>query len=359
MSEATEGSEEPPAAPRVAGAGGGLADKLGNKYELAWAVHHALRCIQDERRSITLEDLDPELADGSEFTFVDEHGTVSVTQVKRQNSITDHWTIAALRSRGIFAAAQRHVGAGREYHFNSMTPCGALRVLSEWTRQSAGVDQFLTRQLTQQMSPTFDELTALDIFGSAENAWQTLRSIWFEVGDEEQLIKTNASLAEAALEGAPGSLLSVAIGAVLLDNLRQRLTRRELLEGLSKHGIGVRNEAAKRTAQDEVAAQTTSWRGTVERELLSPAIARSEAADLMELMQSTRLALVVAQAVAARPRSPTRLSADSNRRAQRSWPFVSTVSARSAQRSSWAPSSDSPRHQSPHSGWRQTDAMHT
>ena len=65
-------------------AGGGVADKLGNTYELSWAVHYALRCIQDERRAITLEDLDPELAHGSEFTFVDESGTVAVTQVKRQ-----------------------------------------------------------------------------------------------------------------------------------------------------------------------------------------------------------------------------------------------------------------------------------
>ncbi|MGN5734572.1 hypothetical protein [Arthrobacter psychrochitiniphilus] len=53
-------------------AGGGVADKLGNMYELSWAVHHALRCIQDGRCAITLEDLDPDLADGSEFTFVDE-----------------------------------------------------------------------------------------------------------------------------------------------------------------------------------------------------------------------------------------------------------------------------------------------
>lgn len=117
-------------APRKTGAGGGVADKLGNRYELSWAVSHALRCIQDERRSITFEDLDPDLAEGSEFTFVDEHGTVAVTQVKRQNSINDHWTVAALRSRGIFASAARHVVDGREYHFSSMTPCGSGRFQS-------------------------------------------------------------------------------------------------------------------------------------------------------------------------------------------------------------------------------------
>ncbi|MET4097708.1 hypothetical protein [Arthrobacter sp. UYCu712] len=275
------------------GAGGGVADKLGNTYELSWAVHYALRCIQDERRAITLEDLDPDLADGSEFTFVDEWGTVAVTQVKRQHSINDHWTVAALRSRGIFAAAARHVTDGREYHFSSMTPCGRLRVLSEWARQSADVGQFVTHQLTEQLSPVFDELSAPDIFGSAEGAWQGIRGMWFEVGDEQQLVKTNAMFAATVLEGAAEPLLPVAVGAVLLSNLRRRLTRRELLEGLALHGIYARHATAKRTAHDEVRATTTSWRRTVERELLTPAILRKESAELIELMSRTRLALVV------------------------------------------------------------------
>lgn len=274
-------------------AGGGVADKLGNTYELSWAVHYALRCIQDERRAITLEDLDPDLADGSEFTFVDERGTVAVTQVKRQHSINDHWTVAALRSRGIFAAAARHVTDGREYHFSSMTPCARLRVLSEWARQSTDVRQFVTHQLTEQLSPVFDELSAPDIFGSAEGAWQVIRGMWFEVGDEQQLVKTNAMFAATVLEGAAEPLLPVAVGAVLLSNLRRRLTRRELLEGLALHGVFARQATAKRTAHDEVHATTTSWRRTVERELLRPAIPRKETADLIELMGRTRLALVV------------------------------------------------------------------
>ncbi|WP_265521158.1 hypothetical protein [Oerskovia flava] len=278
---------------RKSSAGGGVADKLGNKYELSWAVHHALRCIQDERCAITLEDLDPDLADGSEFTFVDENGSVAVTQVKRQHSINDHWTIAALRSRGIFAAAARHVTAGREYHFSSMTPCGSLRVLSEWARQSTDVQQFMTRQLTKQLSPVFDELSASEIFGDAEDAWRVLRGMWFEIGDEQQLARTNAMLAATVLEGAAESLQPVAVGAVLLDSLRRRLTRRELLEGLARHGICARHATAKRTAHDEVRSTTTSWRRTVERELLRPVIPRTESAELIELMSKTRLALVV------------------------------------------------------------------
>ena len=65
------------------GTSGGYSDKKGNQYELIWAVEYALKCIQDERRSITYEDLDPDLAEGSEFTYVDEHDSTHVFQVKR------------------------------------------------------------------------------------------------------------------------------------------------------------------------------------------------------------------------------------------------------------------------------------
>ncbi len=279
--------------PRIVGASGGVADKLGNKYELAWAIWHALRCIQDERRSLALEEIDPELADGSEFTYIDEHGDISVTQVKRQNNITDHWTIAALRGRGVLAAAARHVAAGRQFHFNSMTPSAALRVMADLSRQSADVQQFLTHQLTPQLRATFDELTAANVFGSAEAAWQTLRGIWIDIAVEERVVATNAMLAEVMLEGATGDLMAVAVGAVLLDNLRRRMTRRELLLALARNGIAPRDFAAKRTCHEQVVAATRSWRGTIERELLSPPIERQEAGALFDLMPTTPVALVV------------------------------------------------------------------
>lgn len=278
---------------RMIGAGGGVADKLGNKYELAWAVRHALLCIRNEHRSLTLEEIDPALADGSEFTYINELGHISVTQVKRQNNITDHWTIAALRARGVLAAAARHVADGREFHFSSMTPSGALRVMAGLSRQSADAQQFVAHQLTGELRPIFDELTAANVFGSPEAAWQTLRGMWIEVEVEEQLVMTNAMLAEVSLEGATGDLAAVAIGAVLLDNLRRRMTRRELLNALARDGITPRDAAARRTSHEQVAATTQSWRSTIERELLSPSIERQEAVDLVDLMTTTRLALVV------------------------------------------------------------------
>ena len=63
---------------------GGEADKIGNRYEAAWAIWHALRCLRESRTALTVEEFDPDLGKGSEFTFVSESGT-EVHQVKRQS----------------------------------------------------------------------------------------------------------------------------------------------------------------------------------------------------------------------------------------------------------------------------------
>ena len=160
-------------------------------------------------------------------------------------------------------------------------------------RQSADPQQFVAHQLTRELRPTFDELTTANVFGSSDGAWQTLRGMRIEIEVEEHLIMTNAMLAEVSMEGATGGIMAVAIGAVLLDNLRKRMTRRELLDALAREGITPRDSLARRTSHEQVVATTQSWRGTIERELLSPSIERREAVTLVDLMTTTRLALVV------------------------------------------------------------------
>lgn len=281
---------------RVQGASGGFADKMGNKYELSWAVYYALQCLQDERRSITYEELDPELADGSEFTFVDECESTHVMQVKRQHGTNGKWTIAALHRHGIFEAAKKHVINGRNYHFGSMTPSIRLRELSDRARQTDNEDQFIKHQLTEELRPIFNQLTDPNIFGDPKSAWRVLCGMWFEVRDEHELAKTNSIIASAMLKGAEGTLLTDAVGSVLLDNLRKRLTKRELLEELGKKGITALDIEAKQTAHDKVQAVTMHWGNSIERELLEPFIPRKESHDLIELMNNHCLSLVVGTA---------------------------------------------------------------
>lgn len=227
---------------------GGEADKLGNKYELAWAVRHALYCILDGSRALTLEDIDVEVGKGSEFTYESADPT-EAHQLKRQDANNNHWSIKALGSLKIFESAAVHVAGGRRYHFVSLIPCGPLRELAERARKSADLTAFTQAWLTSdELRAAFDELSAPQILGSPERAWTTLRGTWFEVQDEGDVVRINDMVAELTLGGTTGHLASLAIGDILLSALGERLTRVELLERLATKGITLRAAGINREA---------------------------------------------------------------------------------------------------------------
>ena len=243
---------------------GGEADKLGNKYELAWAIRHALYSVRDDRQALIVEDNDAEVGRGSEFTF--ESGTdIEVHQVKRQNGNRNVWSVRELAEKKIFEVAARHVAAGRHYHFVSLVPCRPLQELSDRARKSVDLANFTDRWLNGELSPVFDQLSAAEVLGGPEAAWDTLRGMWFEVHDECDVMRTNNMLAECSFSGANGDLISLAVGDILLDNLGKRMTRTELLELLAERGIKLLVRGAHRMMHERVQAITKSWRQSIQR----------------------------------------------------------------------------------------------
>ncbi len=274
---------------------GGESDKLGNRYELAWAIRHALYCILDEGRSLVTEDVDAEIGKGSEFTY--ETGSVTeVHQLKRQNGSSNSWSIKALADLKIFEAAASHVEVGRDYHFVSLVPCRPLQELSERARRSADLTTFTQSWLTAELRPFFDQLSAPEVLGGALPAWTTLRGMWFSVQDEHDMVQMNSMLAECQLSGSSGYLASLAIGDILLDNLGKRLTGKRLLELLADHGIQPLAAGWQQSLHECVGAITDSWRASIQRELLQPPIKRTEAAQVVDVLDVNRLGLVAGTA---------------------------------------------------------------
>lgn len=274
---------------------GGESDKLGNKFELAWAIRHALFCVLNYRRALIVEDNDTEVGRGSEFTYNTGH-FIEVHQVKRQNGNSNGWTVRELADRKIFEVAARHVVVGRHYRFVSLTPCRPLQELSERARQSEDLADFINHWLTGDLSAVFDQVSAVEVLASPQAAWDTLRGMWFSVIDECELIRTNSMLAECNFSGADGCLVSLAIGDVLLDNLGKRLTRTELLDLLAERDIKPRFREAYQTAREQVRAITNSWRHSVQRGLLQPPIERSEANQLVQEINSGQIGLLTGTA---------------------------------------------------------------
>jgi hypothetical protein len=274
---------------------GGEADKIGNRYEGAWTIRHALYCVHDPEPSLTVEAIERDVAEGAEFAFM-SHGVTQVYQVKRQPANRNSWSIKALAGLGVFSSAATHVAAGRQYRFASMISCGPLRELAERARKSTDLSVFTQSWLTEELRPAFDQLSAAEILGSAEAAWTTLRGMWLEVHDETDVIHVNAMLAELSLEGAAGHVMALAIGDILLDQLGQPLSQQQLLEALKALEIQPRAAGSQASIRASVVAATDSWRGSVQRELLRPAIERREVEQVVSTLDSNRLGLVVGTA---------------------------------------------------------------
>lgn len=270
---------------------GGEADKLGNRYELAWAVRHALYCIKNEGHSITLEDPDPALGNGSEFTYRGNE-SIEVHQLKRQSGNANSWTVKSLNDYGVFDAARGHVSSNRTFHFVSRIPCRKLQELTERARNSPNVADFVKYSLSDSLRTTFDTLTNDDIFNSVDIAWETLRGTWFTIQDEEDLFRQNEYLAQCSLTGANGALIASAIERILLDSLGKKLTQVELLEKLQIQGITPIGETKRKTAREQVRQVTQSWRNSVQHELLEPRIHRVETEKLIEALDSHRICFV-------------------------------------------------------------------
>lgn len=274
---------------------GGETDKLGNRYELAWAIRHAFYCMLDDRRALTAEDIDVEVGRGSEFTY-DTGLVIEVHQLKRQNGNSNSWTVKALADLRIFEAAAKHVAAGRRYHFVSLVPCRPLQEMSERARKSTDLANFIDCWLTGELSPVFDQLSAAEVLGGPQAAWDTLRGMWFLVQDEYDIIRMNSTLAKCNLSGASGHLMSLAVGDILLDNLGKRLTRTELLALLAKQDIKPLARGSYQTAHEQVLAITNSWRQSVQRELLQPPIERAEATQLVGALDLGQIGLIAGAA---------------------------------------------------------------
>lgn len=246
---------------------------------------------------MTVEALDPEEARGVEFTYV-ERGKTQVHQVKRQFQNNNAWSINALARLGIFSSAIGHVAAGREYHFVSLIPCGNLRELAERARGALDFATFTQHSLAtnRELRATFDELSAPKLFGTPQQAWKTLRGMWFEVREERETTHDNGLLAELTLEGASGRLMALGLGDVLNANLGLPLTRKELLKELADMDVTMRPVGSKASTRAKVAEITKAWRQSVQRQLLEPSIMRAETGRLVESLERGALSLVLGNA---------------------------------------------------------------
>jgi hypothetical protein len=275
---------------------GGEADKFGNSYEGAWTIFCMLLVLAGRAQAITVEDVG-DLGEGSEFTLTSLHHGDEAHQVKRRQGTANGWTPHRLNNEGVLQAARKHVEQGRQFHFVSMIPAPKVDGLARDARRSASVEAFLADWLKADLKTEFTYLSG-DIYGSDQVAWQTLCGIWTHCQDEDALRRMIGALAGLLIAGAPAMPAALSLGDLAIQNLGVRLTAVVIEKGLAEYALSRAQLIGNPAVAQSVDAVLASWKASVERDLLKPAITRDESGQLSATLRSngTQVTIVVGAA---------------------------------------------------------------
>ncbi|WP_026792257.1 ATP-binding protein [Pleomorphomonas oryzae] len=119
---------------------GGIADKVGNRFEARWLTHQLLGLLDGTILTITIEMLGDD-EQGFEFSVVRTSGT-EWHQCKRQTA-SGTWSIAALDAAGVLAAFRAKIGTGgARCLFVSSDPSPQLKLLQEKLPATHNIEAF-------------------------------------------------------------------------------------------------------------------------------------------------------------------------------------------------------------------------
>jgi hypothetical protein len=103
---------------------GGLADKLGNRYEGRWVAKQLLRLLNEEIRSVTVEAIGDEEY-GVDLWIEKNDGVRQAQQCKARNGSKESWSISDLKSRGVLSHLQFQLNLHPQHEFALVSGVGA------------------------------------------------------------------------------------------------------------------------------------------------------------------------------------------------------------------------------------------
>ena len=241
---------------------GGTADKLGNRYEVLWAIDQLLGVVDGTTAALTLEPLDADESRGIEFTISRADGAREYWSIKRQTTKAAGWTLAVLasedeRGRSILGDLVAHIErvdtnlavfastlGARDFE-ELRAYCDSKEVLEARLKRSSDLDADFRKYLLP--------LCGHDV----ERARNFLTRARAHAVDETRLRhQTDVAIRKTfyAAGGGPVDALAVRayLAELLLDRIHEPIARTEILERLGKHGVRLREWAIERTVADRV-----------------------------------------------------------------------------------------------------------
>ncbi|MFJ6726667.1 hypothetical protein ACIQPQ_17330 [Streptomyces sp. NPDC091281] len=221
---------------RASAMGGGVADKLGNRYEGWWTIWRGVvPVLRGQYDAIQVETLGPP-GEAVEFRLYGHQpsGPDQVHQCKRSRASS--WTLNALRTEGLLNPFGRHLSQGTEVVFVSGASC-ALENLSDKARRLS-VEDWTTSFTAPEQG---DVETLLDAWESDHSGVHSLlRRFTFHLINDHPLKDAALGSLETQVTGDPKNAL-LFLGDLLLDHLSTRLTPQFLWSALRDEGYAPRD----------------------------------------------------------------------------------------------------------------------
>ncbi|MFD9069801.1 AAA family ATPase [Streptomyces lasiicapitis] len=221
---------------RVSAMGGGVADKLGNRYEGWWTIWRGVVPVLRGHYDAIQVEVPGLPGEAAEFRLYGHQpsGPDQVHQCKRSRAAS--WTLTALRTEGLLDPFERHLRQGTEVVFASGKAC-VLENLSDKAR----------RLSLEDWTATFTDPEEADV-DTLIDAWKAdharvhslLRGFTFHLINDHPLRDAAIGSLETQVTGDPKNAL-LFLGDLLNGHVSTRLTAQFLWSALQDEGYRPRD----------------------------------------------------------------------------------------------------------------------
>ena len=164
---------------------GGIADKLGNRYEAKWLVYKLLHVLAGDYDALRFEGIDDSFV-GFEFSI--RRGDTNEWHQTKITAPNGNWTIRALKREKLLDAFAKKLSISpiNECHFVSQDSAKSLREISGKARISNSVEEF-KEVISSQNSEEFQTLQQAWKLSEGDT-WSYLKRIFVTVQPEQELL---------------------------------------------------------------------------------------------------------------------------------------------------------------------------
>ena len=234
---------------------GGLADKLGNRYEGRWIATKLLSLLNEKILSVTVEAIGGD-EQGVDIWIVQKNGVRQAHQCKARNGSKGYWSIDDLASRGVLGNLKYQLDRNPAHEFFFVSSVGSedFQSICNFARRSDNNSELFFREKIQHsrnIQKCFEKfcnhlsLNPDEEFDRAQ-AFQYLKQTYIVLHpDDQDTLQNLLDLTDSLLLGEPKIVVSALItyvenndrfgSPIYVDELREFLSKNDIYPKRLEH----------------------------------------------------------------------------------------------------------------------------